>query len=203
MLKKILVVSLAVFMTVWLASVASASPVTYFDFTGDGLADTSLFIENVGDTFSADIYIAEVDNSFEGLISMGLQLSYDSTQFNVTSISIDPIWYLPMAGLPNFDNVAGLAEMGAGKLLPGLTGTILLASVDFECVERGFSELVMGELYPDLPLFDAFVSATGYVYDKEIEYGTAGVTQVVPIPGAIILLGSGLLGLFGIRRRIK
>ncbi len=33
------------------------------------------------------------------------------------------------------------------------------------------------------------------------DYSTTGVAQVVPIPGAIWLLGSGLLGLIGIRRR--
>jgi len=203
MLKKFLLVFLTVFMALGLASVASAAPVTYFDFNGDTLADTSLFIENVGDTFSADIYISGVDDSYNGLISMGLQFSYDYTQVNVMSITTDPAWYLLMAGLPSFDNTAGIAEMGAGKLAPGLTGTILLASVDFECVDMGFSELVMGELYPHAPSFDAFVSALGHVYDKEIGYGTAGVTQVVPIPGAALLLGSGLIGLFGLKRKFR
>jgi hypothetical protein len=41
-------------------------------------------------------------------------------------------------------------------------------------------------------------SDIAYVFD-----GTATVTSVVPLPGAVLLFGSGLLGLIGIARRKK
>lgn len=199
-MKRFLVLFLAVFMVVGMASVASAAPVTYFDFDGDKLADTSLLVENVGEAFTADIYIADVDDTYGGLVSMGLQVSYDSSQVNVTSIAQNATdWYLPMKDLPRYDNTTGLAEMGGGRL-DGLEGTLLLATITFECMDEGVSELLMAELYPELSTFDSFVAADGHVYDSEIGYGSADVT-VVPIPGAALLLGSGLLGLVGITRR--
>ncbi|MDL1978668.1 MAG: hypothetical protein LWX52_11335 [Deltaproteobacteria bacterium] len=198
-MKRFLVLFLAVFMVVGMASVASAAPVTYFDFDGDKLADTSLLVENVGEAFTADIYIADVDDTYGGLLSMGLEVSYDSSQVNVTSIVHDLSWFIPMKDLPRWDNETGLAEMGGGRL-DGLEGALLLGTITFECIDEGVSELLMAELYPDLSTFDSFVATDGHVYDSEIGYGSADVSQV-PIPGAALLLGSGLLGLVGIKRR--
>ncbi len=48
--------------------------------------------------------------------------------------------------------------------------------------------------------FDAKISATGYLWQGEAEDYRVNVAPV-PVPGAVWLLGSGLLGLLGVRRR--
>lgn len=41
------------------------------------------------------------------------------------------------------------------------------------------------------------------LYDRALSEGEIGVLHTVPIPGAVWLLGSGLVGLVGIRRKLK
>ena len=52
-------------------------------------------------------------------------------------------------------------------------------------------------LIVNLSIYDLFPSSGNYDYVTEIE------ATVVPIPGAVWLLGAGLLGLVGIRRKFK
>ena len=49
---------------------------------------------------------------------------------------------------------------------------------------------------------DAPISATGYLWQGETEDYRINVASV-PVPGAVWLLGSGLLGLLGVRRKNK
>ncbi len=41
------------------------------------------------------------------------------------------------------------------------------------------------------------------LYDRALSEGEIWELHTVPIPGAVWLLGSGLLGLVGIRRKLK
>ena len=77
---------------------------------------------------------------------------------------------------------------------------IVLGTITFECVGAGDSLLYAYERKEVTDLVTG--SITGANIDWENSVATIS-QQVVPIPGAVILLGSGLLGIFGIRRRIK
>jgi len=85
-------------------------------------------------------------------------------------------------------------------------------------IATGFGEANLGALasggYVDLPLYyfsytasssGAFPATTGTLAGTLRTYidspNSAGTMNPVPIPGGVLLLGSGLLGLFGIRRK--
>ena len=205
-MKRFLILSVTLLMALGLVTMASAAPMTFFDFDGDAAADTSLFVPNVGDIFTADLYITGIDTTYNGLQSMGIQVNFDNTQINVLSVAANGTnWFIPDVVNNRFNNSIGFASIGGGRF-GGLTGTILLGTIQFECMGPGVSVLAMAELIPyDTGADpDSFVSPIppdpAHVYDKEIIYGFASVTQA-PIPGTVLLFGSGLVGLLAIRRR--
>jgi hypothetical protein len=199
--KRLLISCTALFLAFSLASIASAQPFTFFDFDGDGNADSSWFVPTIGDSFIADVYISDIDTTHGGLLSMGLQLTFDNTLVKVLSLAADDTnWNIPDLENVKFDNAAGIASIAGGTILGGLTGTILLGSIEFQCMGAGVFDVIMGELLPDDPTFNAFVAIDDFVYDKIIDYGFASVNQV-PIPGTLFLLLSGLIGLVVLRRR--
>ena len=107
---------------------------------------------------------------------------------------------MPLGGA--IDNITGVSDLGGGMVISSLTGnSILIGSIVFECLAPGVSSLTMGDFNPDAPLFDGMVAGDGTVYDGAICFGSAAVTQVVPITGDVWLLGSGLFGLVGLKRR--
>jgi len=205
-MRKFVAIILTVFMVLGFSAMASAAPATFFDFNSDGIADTTLTVPNIGDTFSADIYFDwnDVNATTElGLINMGVGLSYDFSQINVTAVTPYAGWFLvDVENGSVFDNLIGAATMSGGKF-PGDTGNpLLLGTIDFQCVGAGVSTLAMENL---ISLFtgadpDSFVSMSGTVFDSDMTFGLAEVTQA-PIPGAVWLFGSGLIGLVGLRRR--
>jgi hypothetical protein len=182
-------------MVMGVAGAASAATSTFFDFNGDMAADTLLIIP-IGTTFTADIYGTSDEAS--GIGTASVRVSFDITQFNVLSMIVGiPPGQLTIANI--FDNAAGTADIGWGVVFPPVTATpFLIGSIDFSFLGPG--NLVMGETFPALPNFDGFVAFDGTVLDSSVTYGSA---QVVPIPGSVLLLGSGLLGLVGIRRKKK
>jgi len=201
-MKRFLIACLAVFMAVGFSGAALAAPSIFFDFDSDELADASVFVPSVGDIFYADLYIGDVDDEHGGIMSMGFEGTFDNTQVNVLSLTVNAAnWYIADNFNTWHDNGAGRLSMAGGRLA-GLTGTLLLGSLEFECMGEGNSVLQTLEMWPAMD-YNAVIALDEYVYDKDITYGGADVTQVVPIPGAVWLLGSGLLSLVGLRRKIR
>jgi len=195
-MKKFIVLCMSLLMVMGVAGAASAATSTFFDFDGDMAADTSLVIP-IGSTFTADIYGATDEASGIGTASVGV--SFDITQMTILSTSVAmPPGILTVAN--EFDNAAGTADVGWGVLTPVMDAQFQIGSIIFECIAPGLSDIVMGQTFPTLPNFDGFVAGDGTVLDATVNYGSATVTQT-PIPGSILLLGSGLVGLIGLVRR--
>ena len=178
----------------WNVSNVFSAPYVFFDLNDDQLPDSTLEPLTAGKIFSIDLYVDEIDLNHGGLISMGLQMTYNPNHFSVIGLTLSSYnWYIPMNDLPRSDNHRGVVEIGGGRINP-LAGKILLGSVELKIDSHGHSSLSFGELYPEFELFEGFVAVDGYCYDRDI---------FVPVPGTWILLSSGLACAIGLRKRFN
>ena len=81
-----------------------------------------------------------------------------------------------------------------------ITNDHIIWTFALHCIGEGWTDLMPRGT---LPALVNFALADFSYLDEEISFEGLRIHQVVPIPGAILLFGSGLLGLFGIRRKIK
>ncbi|VAW52128.1 hypothetical protein MNBD_GAMMA06-2234 [hydrothermal vent metagenome] len=176
-----------------------AAPIVYLDFDNDGLQDTTTSV-STGDSLTASLYITGIDNSFGGLLSWGIQTQFDNTLLSASSYQIEPQWFLE--GVNNkIDNTAGTVDILASAFT-GFTGTLKLADIIFDTSIDGLAFINLGNINPDLPNFVGFAGADGHDYDGEITFVNATVDiAAVPVPGALFLFISGLVGLIGFKRR--
>lgn len=168
------------------------------DFGQDGTMDTEWTLA-VGDMVSVDLWINEVPigNGLPGFgVGFGV-LPGMEINFEILDITIEE----------GFDS--GKSEIFAGGFYaesfffpPGtnLDGNIKLVSFDLLCIAPSFDELWV---YDYLPGSTQFVLADGTVLDDIIlPQHLADLTQTaVPVPAAVWLLASGLLGIVGIKRK--
>lgn len=192
---------LAVSLVLMSLQTVQAAPVVYFDFDGDGLKDSS-FSAALGDTLTASLYVTNVDSLQGGLFGWGTEINFLNSELSANSYSIDSQWYLP--GVDNFiDNNNSLVSLYSTRL-SGLTGTIKLAEISFTTLSAGSSLLSMSELSAGKLNFVGFGGAASYNYDPQIMFGEATATinvSAVPVPPAILLFVSGLIGLMGFKKQ--
>jgi hypothetical protein len=206
-MKKFLVLLAALCFLAGLAGTAAAAPATFFDFNDDKIED-AVWEVFPGDIFTADIYFSG-NNPEDGILSMGVELMYDAALVQVNSITIPLFSIDPPAALwsvlfneSRWDNSTGMAFFESGTASPIGIEPVPLAEVVFECLGIGELVVTMGEPDPSSLTLDSFVTGSGTVLDKEIAFGVTQINQV-PIPGAILLLAPGLLGLLGLRRKLR
>jgi hypothetical protein len=200
-LKKSLALILTMFMVVGFSSLASAALMFNLDFGQDGTYE-DYWEMDVDDEVYINIYVSDVPS--DGLISMGMDITYDISQLAVTAGTevYTSNWYVS----PSVDSsTPGSIIMKGGRMYPGLEGdNILLGTIELHCIAPGLSEIWLFDS-DGQGGYDDFVLANGTVFDGELADGIKlAEINNVPIPGALVLLGSGLVGLIGLgRRRMK
>jgi len=119
-------------------------------------------------------------------------LSYQSFDFSTTTLALDSDFSRSPDVL--FNELEGLAFGNFN----GLSGPGVVGTLTFQVVALGDATLSMAETDNALA-GGGFISAT--TYDSQVvSFGTASVSAV-PVPAAIWLFGSGLIGLIGVVKR--
>ena len=140
---------------------------------------------NVGETFTVDI----VGIGFTELSGGTFDIGFDSTHLLFNSVSIDPYFdFLPEPGGP-----------AAGDVWPGVgfdvfanapaVGDFVIATISLTVLRNGTSHL-------DILNSESF--STTELLNPMFRQG---IVTTIPVPAAVWLFGSGLLGLFGVARR--
>lgn len=185
-------------LTVVLSTPASALTV-FVDSDNDGLHNPLIEMRQ-GETLSVDVWasLSASEDSKGGLLAFGNEGIFDQAGIvKVTAASIPAsTWSFIPSGEPGFNDNSVHALAGN---LTGYKGAVMLYSFDLQGLDFGNILLSFTD-YPLTPQsFDSNVLADGTVLDGNVNY-LSSIVRVVPVPNALILLGSGFLGLIGWRR---
>ena len=114
------------------------------------------------------------------------------------------------AGIGLLYDVSGETDLDhMEQFFPVATGETLMATFTFEALQSGYYEDLAGFYYTPENDLSELVDINGLHFNAQygdlIMYkdGSNSVMAPVPVPAAVWLLGSGILGLVGLRRRTK
>jgi hypothetical protein len=145
----------------------------------------------VCDTFFVDL-LADIPQT-DAILGWGLDLVYDNTQMSWDSLIFGPGW-IPYPPPPITDD--GLGALAAFAPTPKWGPNTLLATLDFHCLDVGFSTLDLAVTPGDLMegfMTDQF-DQNGIAIFAEWTSTPANITQT-PEPATLFLIGTGLAGL--------
>ena len=155
---------------------------------------------NVGDTITIDILM---DFTGDPTLGGGTDIFYDdsvlsfqSFSFGTTTLTLDGAFSRLPDDLPN--KLEGMAFGNFG----GLSGPGTVGTLTFQAIAVGDITLTMADTSNALA-GGAFTSAISYG-PQSVSFGSSEVSITnVPVPAAVWLLVSGLLGLTGVARKRK
>jgi len=188
-----------------MAWTAMVSAITVFtDFDGDMNHDAVLTPSST--PFKGTVY-ADVEADFMaahgGLLSYGVRASnIPPPLLDITEIVSDAGWLLPDTIDPNLPPPTDVVDVFDGTIGTGRSGLVPLFEITFDVTGAGITDFSMEDVFPDNTSFDGFVAEDGFVADGSIDYLDTEI-NTIPIPAAVWLFGSGLLGIIGIARRKK
>ncbi|PXF54707.1 MAG: hypothetical protein C4B58_15720 [Deltaproteobacteria bacterium] len=159
--------------------------------------DTNIKL-NPGNWVYADIYVSGLPPEGEGTVSMGFDLTFDASSLEAAGLVLPS--YLMDTGRSEI--IPGHVRAEAWVVPPGSDvggDDILLATFALHCTAISVDELWLNDFDETVQ----WVLKDGSVLDGELFPTHIATVDNVPIPGAIWLLGSGLLGLVGTGFRRK
>ena len=148
----------------------------------------------LGDTFDINVAVHDLFTAdpTATLIGFGFNFAYDPTVLQLVGGTADPTnWFDgPDDLLSNPAQILGLNFTG---FTAGTPEPLALATLTFKAVAYGNTRFTISS---DVNQF------TGLVYDSGfVDLNGSGTVSVVPEPGALGLMGAGLVALAGLARR--
>jgi len=161
--------------------------------------DSTSVTGGLNDIISIDLLMDFTDDATLGggmdIFFNDAVLSFLSFDFGSTSLVLDPA----LTRLPDSDVLPGKLEGMAFGNFGGLSGPGVVGTLTFQAIAVGNSALTMAVTTEALKGGD-FISDNTFG-PQIVGFGSANVTintSVVPVPAAVWLLGSGLIGLAGV-----
>lgn len=203
-MKKITVILLAVFMVLGVGTAANAAPELSFniDFYGgtttylQGDFDLGETIDlQFGDTVNVDILFTVTE---EGVCGGGFNLAFNPSNLSATNLTLTSPFLDMGSSTIEPGNVLAQGVVFPPGMFMGPGENIGFASFTFECLGPSLDELWV---YDFNSVTAEWVTETGLCLDDQIDGIHLASISNIPIPGAVWLFGSGLIGLVGLRRR--